>query len=302
MNAVAAGAAARVENRVAGARSRGGEDPVLPAHAERERVDQDVAVVGRVEPGLAPNGRDADAVAVVPDASDDAVDEMPHPRAPFPVDLAEPQRIQAGDRPRAHREHVAQDSTHAGGGALVGLDETGVIVALHLEGRDPAVAYVDDSRVLARPVDDAPAPRREPSQVNLGRLVGAMLRVEGRGDPQLGPGRTATQQLAESAELLPGQAVIGREGRIDDRLACRGIRRRHRPYPPAAANAPTRPPTATAPARRPRPSRLPSISSAHRSGCGIRPSTLPPALQIPAIARSDPFRFAAGSRRPASST
>ena len=47
VNAIAAGTAARVENRVAGAGSRGGEDPVLPAHAERERVHQDVAVVGR---------------------------------------------------------------------------------------------------------------------------------------------------------------------------------------------------------------------------------------------------------------
>ena len=67
------------------------------------------------------------------------------------VGRAEAQRIEVGDGPRAHGEHVAHDAADAGRGALVGLDVARVVVALHLEDDGPAVADVDDARVLAGP-------------------------------------------------------------------------------------------------------------------------------------------------------
>jgi len=70
---------------------------------------------------------------------------------------AEAQRVGAGDGPGAHGEHVAQDAAHAGGGALVGLDEGGVVVRLHLEHDGVAVADVDDAGVLAG-ADEDPGP------------------------------------------------------------------------------------------------------------------------------------------------
>ena len=39
--------------------------------------------------------------------------------------VAEGKRIEAGDRPRAHGEDVAQDAADAGRRALIGLDELG---------------------------------------------------------------------------------------------------------------------------------------------------------------------------------
>ena len=45
----------------------------------------------------------------------------------------------------------------------------------------------------------------------------------------------------------------------------------------------------------PAPSSEPRIASAARSGCGIRPATLPPGAMTPAIARSEPFGLAARS-------
>src|SRR5215467_4583599 len=47
-----------------------------------------------------------------------------------------------------------------------------------------------------------------------------------------------------------------------------------------------------------RPSSLPSMSSAHRSGCGIMPRTLPSGLMIPAMLSSEPFGFASGVTLP----
>ena len=73
------------------------------------------------------------------------------------VGPAEAQRVQVGDRPRAHGEDVAQDSADAGRRALVGLDVAGVVVALHLEDGGLAVADVDDAGILARAADH---PRR----------------------------------------------------------------------------------------------------------------------------------------------
>ena len=81
------------------------------------------------------------------------------------VGRAEAQHVEAGDRPRPHREHVAQDAADPGGGALVGLDEGGVVVALHLEHDREPVADVDDAGILARPLDHVRTRRRQAAQV-----------------------------------------------------------------------------------------------------------------------------------------
>ena len=73
--AVAAGGAADVDDRVAGAFGAAAFDLVVADDAEAEGVDERVAVVGFVEIDFAADGRDADAVAVVRDAGDDAGEE-----------------------------------------------------------------------------------------------------------------------------------------------------------------------------------------------------------------------------------
>ena len=72
--------------------------------------------------------------------------------------LAEAQRVHRRDGARAHGEDVAQDAADAGRRTLVGLDEGGVVVALHLEDDGVAVADVDDAGILARALDDASGP------------------------------------------------------------------------------------------------------------------------------------------------
>src|SRR5262249_56666899 len=105
-------------------------------------------VLGR-ERDLAADRRAAEAVAVPADARDDAGHELARLGL---VELAEAERVEDRDRPRSHREDVAQDAAHAGRGALERLDERGVIVALDLEDDRPAVADVDRARVLTWPL------------------------------------------------------------------------------------------------------------------------------------------------------
>ena len=111
VDAVAPGLGADIDHRIARARRRPnrrcGRRRASPTH---HRIDQDVAVVGRVELALAADRRHADAIAVAADAGDDAGDEMPRLRM---VRAAEAQRVEIRDRPRAHREDVAQDAADA---------------------------------------------------------------------------------------------------------------------------------------------------------------------------------------------
>jgi len=67
------------------------------------------------------------------------------------VDAAEPQRIHHSDRPRTHRQDVADDAADAGGRTLVGLREARVIVALGLERHCPTVTDIDDAGLLTDP-------------------------------------------------------------------------------------------------------------------------------------------------------
>ena len=118
-------------------------------------------LVRGVELDLAAHRGDADAVAVVADPLDDAGEEV---ALVLGREVAEADRVEDGDRPRAHREDVAQDAADAGGGALEGLDGRRVVVAFHLEGDREAVAHVDHAGVLTGALEDARARRREPPE------------------------------------------------------------------------------------------------------------------------------------------
>src|SRR5258708_32364928 len=107
-----------------------------------------------VEPHLPAHRRHAEGFAVSADAGDDAADKMPRL---WMFRRAEAQGVEAGDRPRAHGEDVAQDAADAGGRALIGLDVAWMVVALHLEHHRLAIADVDDAGVLAGALDH---PRR----------------------------------------------------------------------------------------------------------------------------------------------
>jgi hypothetical protein len=113
------------------------------ARPERHRVDQAVLLVRALEVDLAADRRHADRVAVVADARDRAVEQVARARARR---LAEAQRVEHGDRPRADREDVAQDAADAGGGALERLDRARVVVRLDLERDRQPVADVDRAR------------------------------------------------------------------------------------------------------------------------------------------------------------
>ncbi len=73
MDAVAAGLDADIDDRIAHAGGGAVENLVLIGDADGHRVDEDIAVIGRVEIGLAADGRHADAIAVSADARDHAL-------------------------------------------------------------------------------------------------------------------------------------------------------------------------------------------------------------------------------------
>ena len=72
-DAVAAGAGAEEHDLVAGAGGVRELEVFVAQHADRERVHERVALVDRVEHGLAADVRQAQAVAVERDAARDAV-------------------------------------------------------------------------------------------------------------------------------------------------------------------------------------------------------------------------------------
>ena len=165
--------------------------PLGGEQADAHRVDEAVAGVGRVEDRLAADGRDADAVPVVPDAGDRPLER--------PVRRAEAQPVEQGHRPGAHRDDVAQDPADAGRRALERLDRGRVVVRLDLERDRLALAEVDHAGVLARPLQHALAGARQPLQERRGVLVAAVLRPEEGEDRELEVVRVAVEQLADAA-------------------------------------------------------------------------------------------------------
>ena len=133
-----------------------------------------------------------------------------------PVGLGEAQPVEQRDRPRAHRDDVAQDPSHSRRRALERLDGGRVVVALHLEGDREPVAEVEDARVLARPLEHALALARQPLQEQRGVLVAAVLRPEQREDGELEVVRVPSEQRLDAIVLLVREAERPMERLIGD--------------------------------------------------------------------------------------
>jgi hypothetical protein len=81
-----------------------------------------------------------------------------------------------------------------------------VIVRLDLERDGRPVVEVEDAGVLARPLQDALARRRQPLQERRRVLVAAVLRPEEREDRELEVVRIAPEQLPDTARFPVRQA------------------------------------------------------------------------------------------------
>ncbi len=76
MNAIPARLRANVNDGVAGTGRRRVKNSIGAHKPNAHGVDENIVIVARVEVGLAPHRRDADTVAVIADASDDALNEV----------------------------------------------------------------------------------------------------------------------------------------------------------------------------------------------------------------------------------
>lgn len=246
-------------------------------HADAQRVDQRVALVAGVEDDLAADVGQAQAVAVAADARDDAGQHAPGVGV---VGGAEAQRVHHGDRAGAHRQDVADDAADAGGRALVGLDVRRVVVRLDLEGDRVALADVDHTGVLADADEHGVVLGRllaELLQVDLGALVRAVLGPHDGVHGQLGAGGTAAEDLADPAVLVFLQTELGPGlGGVRGLLGVLDGVEGHQAFTSCLRTE----------VKKPRPSVVGPVSgSTACSGCGIRPTTLPAALVMPAMSR-----------------
>jgi len=93
-----------------------------------------------------------------------------------------------------------------------------VVVRLDLERDRRPVTDVEDSRVLARSLQDALAGRRQPSEERRRVLVAAVLRPEEREDRKLEMVRVAAEQLPDTLRFPVGQTEDAVQGLLGGQL------------------------------------------------------------------------------------
>ncbi len=183
---------------------------------------------------LSADRRDAHAIAVAPDARDDARYQM---TGLLMRRLAEAQRVHHRNGTRAHGEHVAHDAADTGRRALIGLDERGVVVALHLEDTRIAISDIDDARILAWPLDHDCALGRKLAQMHAGGFVGAMLAPHHREDAQFDEIGLAVQKPLDARIFVRRKPMLANDlwgdGRHRPPAVSRGPRPRSTPPPQA---------------------------------------------------------------------
>src|SRR3546814_4371810 len=97
------------------------------------------------------------------------------------VRAAETQRVEVGDRARAHGEDVAQYAADPGRRALIGFDIRRVVVAFHLEDGGELLAAragtdVDHAGIFAGAADHPRRLGRQRLEVEARAFIAAMLR------------------------------------------------------------------------------------------------------------------------------
>ena len=211
------------------------------------------------------------------------------------------------DRAGAHGDDVADNAADAGCGALVGLHERRRVVGLDLERHGPAVAQVGDAGVFADAHEHVLLHFlghlvAELAQVVLRGLVGAVLAPHHRVHGEFRAGGAAAQDLDDLVELVllqaqfgPGEFGVRGLGRVLDGVdvelpgGLRGCRHcgclRHLLSPTILFRTEVKNPRPSVP----EPSSGPKPASTACSGCGMRPTTLPAALEMPAMSRREPF-------------
>src|SRR5919201_5415122 len=127
-------------------------------------------------------------------------------------------------------------------------------------------------------------------------LVGAVLGPQRREQAELGIGRLAAEPRDDVVVLVGRETEAARQVDRDLGLshACRlsHARRYRRRKPPSSTRLPSRD------WRINKPSVPPIALSAARSGCGMRPSTVPSSFTMPAMLSSEPFGFDSLVTRP----
>src|SRR3989304_4676648 len=203
--AVPSGLGAHVPHRVPDARGPALEYPVLLDHAGGHDVYEAVAVITVVEIEVASNGGHPHAVPVAGYPGNHALEEIGRTCL---LKGAGPPGIEVPHGPRPHGQYVPQYPANARGGALIGLYEGRVVVALHLEDSRQTVSNVHDTGVLAGALDDARPGGGKHLQVDPRGPVGAVLAPHYRKDPELDEVGLAAQDLDDTLELLGGKAVL----------------------------------------------------------------------------------------------
>ncbi len=215
MNAVATRLRAEIDDRIPDAGGGRIEDRIDAREPDRHGVDENVAVIARIEFRRAAHGRHAETIAVTADAGDDAGDEM----ACFWMGrLTESQEIETGDRARAHGENIAQNAADACRCALEGFDERRVIVAFHLENARVAVANIDDASILSRTANHPGGFCRELPQMDAGRFVGTVLVPHGRENPELREAWRSADQPENALVFLWLETMGDGKRGVDDGL------------------------------------------------------------------------------------
>ena len=154
--AILAGGAADVNDRIADAFSFAAFNLVVTNNAEAKRVDERIAIVRIIKINFAADGRNADAISVMRDAGHDAGKEpaIRYRLRRVTFDWSEPERVEPENRPRTHRENIANDAAHTGRRALKRLDRARMVVRLDLERNRPAVADIHDAGVFLTGFDE----------------------------------------------------------------------------------------------------------------------------------------------------
>src|ERR671917_2956416 len=143
-----------------------------------------------------------------------------------------------------------------------------MVVALHLERERPPISHLDHACVLSRPLQHMPPLVREAAEERARVLVAAVFA------PHYGEQRELQEVGCPSHQL---QDAVVLEVREPQRAVC-------------LLDVQTPAPTSTERSIL-SPSSEPRAGSETLSGCGMRPTTLRPSLQTPAMSFAEPFGF-----------
>ncbi len=132
------------------------KDFITFAKSKSKSIYQNISIITAIKKGFTPNGWHTHAVSIISDSSNNSTNQVALTFSSCKVafNLPKTQGIHISNRTSPHGKNITQNPTNPSSSALIWLNKTWMIMALHLKNCRHSIAHINNTRIFTRSLNN----------------------------------------------------------------------------------------------------------------------------------------------------